>query len=189
MGRTSNLKKTCVTYLERSPPLWNRWRNKNLWVTGYFMLTWKRPLLDLVIVLSYCYCYSWVKSENSCPHTTFALVSCDCLLAVNVIVWLPLLLLSATWPYYQAYGIKALNLVCHIPLLVFLANSLLQLLWVRSGLPDVTCWFIVQLPFKLPNQCNQSAEHNRTFVNIAYSSNCLQCFDAVGWAAGRASGL
>jgi len=27
------------------------------------------------------------------------------------------------------------------------------------------------------------------FRPITYSSLCLQCFDAVGWAAGRASGL
>jgi len=26
-------------------------------------------------------------------------------------------------------------------------------------------------------------------VVIAFSATCLQCFDAVGWAAGRASGL
>jgi len=27
------------------------------------------------------------------------------------------------------------------------------------------------------------------FFNCAFSALCLQCFDAVGWAAGRASGL
>jgi len=27
------------------------------------------------------------------------------------------------------------------------------------------------------------------FISTLYSISCLQCFDAVGWAAGRASGL
>jgi len=27
------------------------------------------------------------------------------------------------------------------------------------------------------------------FVDVLHSILCLQCFDAVGWAAGRASGL
>ena len=30
---------------------------------------------------------------------------------------------------------------------------------------------------------------NKLIDTAAYSVICLQCFDAVGWAAGRASGL
>ena len=31
--------------------------------------------------------------------------------------------------------------------------------------------------------------HIRYYYHTVYGSKCLQCFDAVGWAAGRASGL
>ena len=34
-----------------------------------------------------------------------------------------------------------------------------------------------------------SASYYLHILTIAFSALCLQCFDAVGWAAGRASGL
>ena len=33
------------------------------------------------------------------------------------------------------------------------------------------------------------AKEEMNKMNVAFNAYCLQCFDAVGWAAGRASGL
>jgi len=37
--------------------------------------------------------------------------------------------------------------------------------------------------------CNILSDRKTNFRLIIYSHSCLQCFDAVGWAAGTASGL
>ena len=43
------------------------------------------------------------------------------------------------------------------------------------------------------NRSAHSLSHSLTrplmFTSVVLLHNCLQCFDAVGWAAGRASGL
>jgi len=43
------------------------------------------------------------------------------------------------------------------------------------------------MPFLPPNQQRQSIEG--IIVRNSIVSNCLQCFDAVAWVEGRASGL
>jgi len=51
-------------------------------------------------------------------------------------------------------------------------------------------FFTGEMPFLLPNQQRQSTEGN--IINLLFIDllmSYLQCFDAVGWAAGRASGL
>jgi len=37
--------------------------------------------------------------------------------------------------------------------------------------------------------CQDHWWHKITLPELSYSTVCLQCFDDVGWAAGRASGL
>jgi len=39
------------------------------------------------------------------------------------------------------------------------------------------------------NQTNCSTSSDSAFADILCACKCLQCFDAVGWVAGRASGL
>jgi len=57
------------------------------------------------------------------------------------------------------------------------------------------------MPFLPPNQQRQSTEGTAAYTQVNSPGDsaepevesdvydCLQCFDAVGWAAGRASGL
>jgi len=41
-----------------------------------------------------------------------------------------------------------------------------------------------------PNQVSSTSDHLLSFnMSTLLLLQCLQCFDAVGWAAGRASGL
>jgi len=51
-----------------------------------------------------------------------------------------------------------------------------------------TQFFTGRMPFLPPNQQCQSTEGTHTHAR-ARACVCLQCFDTVGWAAGRASGL
>jgi len=51
------------------------------------------------------------------------------------------------------------------------------------------CFFTGWMPFLLPNQQHQSTEGTGTFIALMKCYCRLQCSDAVGWAAGRASGL
>jgi len=51
-------------------------------------------------------------------------------------------------------------------------------------------FFIGRMLFLAPNQQRQSSEGSEgSGTELYYMHVCLQCFDAVGWAAGRASGL
>jgi len=58
-------------------------------------------------------------------------------------------------------------------------------------------FFTGRMPFMPPNQQRQSTEGTSKALKLCHtlpnkflkSVSCLQCFDAVGWAAGRASGL
>jgi len=43
--------------------------------------------------------------------------------------------------------------------------------------------------FLTPNQQCQGIDYFTIVQHIASELNCLQCFDTVGWATGRASGL
>ena len=44
------------------------------------------------------------------------------------------------------------------------------------------------LPIPLPHQCIPRLDVWSSFLNMI-KYDCLQCFDVVGWSAGRASGL
>ena len=46
-----------------------------------------------------------------------------------------------------------------------------------------------RLPQRLLSARSLRGEHNYTLFLAHFYSSCLQCFDSVGWAAGRASGL
>ena len=60
---------------------------------------------------------------------------------------------------------------------------------------QTTCCYLLHQPFyysKLEISQIKFRAHNKPFVTLTiyiYIYICLQCFDAVGWAAGRASGL
>jgi len=69
-----------------------------------------------------------------------------------------------------------------------------------TATPHHSAFFTGRMAFLPPNQQRQSTEgtiwrYTNTFIiNIIIlrgfvECNCLQCFDTVGWAAGRASGL
>ena len=54
--------------------------------------------------------------------------------------------------------------------------------------PEVLC-FAVVLPPVLAADTLSTVQLQSIFTLDVLAPYCLQCFDAVGWAAGRASGL
>jgi len=59
----------------------------------------------------------------------------------------------------------------------------------HAAVPFVTSYFIC-LSFCLSSlQCSHSQGRTQEFSSIGVQNTCLQCFDAIGWETGRASGL
>ena len=53
-------------------------------------------------------------------------------------------------------------------------------------LASVTLGMIVATPFK---QIDRQVSNLDIYLFYVYGRDCIQCFDAVGWVAGKASGL
>jgi len=64
-------------------------------------------------------------------------------------------------------------------------HCLLHTLLLPLGQTDTT-----ELPYVVHSLCNErDDDYYLLFRECCSRCSCLQCFDAVGWAAGRASGL